>query len=148
MDSWGWNQGSEVKEQKFCLPQGSLDTRLPLIPRDPTCYSSPLMKVAAYGGQVIVKVLAHFLKRFYLFIFRLRKRGGGREGEKHQSVASCMHPDWGLNLQPRNVPWPGIELVTFCFAGWCPTNWATLVRAAHTFLTTGSLPTLALWLEE
>ena len=24
--------------------------------------------------------------------------------EKHQSVACCTHPDWGLNLQPRYVP--------------------------------------------
>ena len=30
-----------------------------------------------------------------------------REREKHQLVASCMHPDRGLNLQPRCVPWPG-----------------------------------------
>ena len=38
--------------------------------------------------------------------------GHGREGEwernidvreKHQSVASCLHPDWGQNLQPRRV---------------------------------------------
>ena len=27
-----------------------------------------------------------FLKRFYLFIFRERKREGGRKGEKHQCV--------------------------------------------------------------
>ena len=24
--------------------------------------------------------------------------------EKHQSVASCMHTDWGLNPQPFAVP--------------------------------------------
>ena len=33
--------------------------------------------------------------------------------EKHQSVASRMHPNWGPHLQPRYVPWLGIELVTF-----------------------------------
>ena len=33
-----------------------------------------------------------------------------------------------LNLQPRYVPWPGIQPMTFHFAGWCPTNWASLVR--------------------
>ena len=24
--------------------------------------------------------------------------------EKHPLVASCTHPDWGPNLQPRDVP--------------------------------------------
>ena len=24
--------------------------------------------------------------------------------EERQSVASCKHPDWGMNLQPRCVP--------------------------------------------
>ena len=35
--------------------------------------------------------------------------------EKHQLVASHTHPDWGLNPQPRYVPWPGIKPATF----WC-----------------------------
>ena len=34
---------------------------------------------------------------------------------KHQSVASCMVPDQGLNPQPKYMPWPGIQLETF----WC-----------------------------
>ena len=35
----------------------------------------------------------------------LRGEGRGeREGEKHQLVASHMHTDWGVNLQPRHVP--------------------------------------------
>ena len=54
-----------------------------------------------------------FLKRFYLFIFRQRRREGERKGEKHQcAVASrvpwtgdlaCnpdMCPDWESNQQP------------------------------------------------
>ena len=55
--------------------------------------------------------------------------------EKHQSVASCMqhHLDWGPKPQPRHMPWLGIEPATFCFAGWCSTNWATLVRASLWF---------------
>ena len=61
-------------------------------------------------------------KRFYLFTFRDRGREGENEGntdvrEKHRSVASHMLPDPKSNWQH------------FCFAGWCPTNWATLVRA-------------------
>ena len=60
-----------------------------------------------------------------LFCFIL-ERWEGREKEKerdtdvrekHRLVASRMHPDWGLNSQPRHVPRPGIELATFCFAG-------------------------------
>ena len=33
-------------------------------------------------------------------------RKGGREegGKERRSVTSCMHPDWGSNLQPRFVP--------------------------------------------
>ena len=61
--------------------------------------------------------------RFYLFSFRER----GREGEKeknidireiHRLVASCRPPTKGPGLQPRHVPWLGIEQVTFQFVGW------------------------------
>ena len=38
-----------------------------------------------------------------------------------------MRPYWGPNLQPTHVPWLGTELEAFCFAEWCPANWATLV---------------------
>ena len=44
----------------------------------------------------------------YVFIdFRDRGRGVGENidvREKHQLVASCTHPDGGLNLKPRYVP--------------------------------------------
>ena len=41
--------------------------------------------------------------------FSKREREEEKEGninmrEKHQSVASCIHPDWGLNPHPRPVP--------------------------------------------
>ena len=38
-----------------------------------------------------------------------------------------------LNPQPRHVPWPGIEQVTFHFVGQHPTHWATPVRADAVF---------------
>ena len=41
-----------------------------------------------------------------LIDFRERGREGEREGEKHPLVASLTCPDWGLDLQPRHVPWP------------------------------------------
>ena len=57
-----------------------------------------------------------FFKRFYLFIFRERRREGEREGEKHQCVVASheaptgdlphnpvMCSDWELNQQPFGV---------------------------------------------
>ena len=75
--------------------------------------------------------LCHFLKRFYLFIFREGK-GEWREGEKHQCVvASCvpptgdlvrnpgMCPVWNLNQQPFG-PQPALNPLSHtnqgCFA--------------------------------
>ena len=41
---------------------------------------------------------------------------GERERETLIGV-SCMHPNWGLNPQPRYEPWPGIEPANFqCIA--------------------------------
>lgn len=37
--------------------------------------------------------------------------------EKHRSVASSKRPYWGLNSQPRHVPRPGIETLTFLVYG-------------------------------
>ena len=37
----------------------------------------------------------NFLKRFYLFIFRERRREGEREGEKHQCVVAFHTPSTG-----------------------------------------------------
>ena len=43
-----------------------------------------------------------------LFYSYLRERGWERENinvrEKYRLVAPHMHPDWGLNPQPRHVP--------------------------------------------
>ena len=38
-------------------------------------------------------------------------------------------PCWGPGLQPRHVPWLGIEPATLWFAGQCSICWATLARA-------------------
>ena len=35
--------------------------------------------------------------------------------EKHQLADALTCPNWGLNLQPRHVPWLGIKPVPFCF---------------------------------
>lgn len=36
-------------------------------------------------------------------------REKGRQKEKLWLVASWKLPNWGWNLQPRYVPWPGME---------------------------------------
>ena len=56
-----------------------------------------------------------------MYLFRERGREGEREGEKHpcerETSISCLShtPNWGPGLQPRHVPWLGIEPVTFLF---------------------------------
>ena len=77
----------------------------------------------------------------YLFIYIGRM---GRKREKHHcvretSISCLLHtPNWGPGLQPRDVPWLGIKLSTFQFAGQLPAHWVTTVRA-RIFLIT-SLP--------
>ena len=45
----------------------------------------------------------------------------------------------GTRPQPRHVPWPGIELATFPFAGWWPTHtswgWMKLLRPSTLWIT-------------
>ena len=54
--------------------------------------------------------------------------------EKHRLVASCPHPNRGLNMQPRYVPWPGIEPATFwCAAGCSKQLRSTLPEWASAF---------------
>ena len=77
--------------------------------------------------------LSFFFKNIF-FLLLILEKGKKRERnvhvrEKHQSVASCTRPDWGLNPHPRHVPWLGIKPTTFWFVGRHPTNWATLARA-------------------
>ena len=48
-------------------------------------------------------IFNHFKRRFYLFIFRERRREGEREGENHQCVvASHMPPTGDLAHNPGN----------------------------------------------
>ena len=46
----------------------------------------------------------HFLKDFYLFIFRERVKEGEREGERHQSIASHVPPNEDLAHNPGMCP--------------------------------------------
>ena len=65
----------------------------------------------------------------------------GREKEKernlHRLFLTRLQP--GTRPQPRHVPWPGIELATFPFAGWWPTHtswgWMKLLRPSTLWIT-------------
>ena len=53
--------------------------------------------------------LTALFKRFYLFIFRERKR----EGEEHRFIASHVNPIQEPNLQPWHMPCMGIKPASF-----------------------------------
>ena len=60
---------------------------------------------SAWDDSLISLFLILFI---YLFLERGERREKERERnidvrERHQSVASCMCPDWGLNTQPKYV---------------------------------------------
>ena len=69
-----------------------------------------------------------FFLTLILFFILIREKETSM-WEKHQSAVSCTRPNWGLNLQSRYVPWPGIELVTFWLQNDARSSWATLARA-------------------
>ena len=59
-------------------------------------------------------------------------------------------PHWGPGLQPRYMPWRGIEPATLWFAGWCSIHWATPARAeiSKYWLYTGKQTIIETVLEE
>ena len=78
-----------------------------------------------------------------LFIYLFLERGEGRKTERERSIKverdtsiGCLSPphNWGPGLQPRHVPWLGIEPVTFQFAGQRSVHWATPARAICLFV--------------
>ena len=76
----------------------------------------------------------YIFKRFYLFTFRERK--GGRKRGRETSMCGCFlsTPYGERGLQPRHMPWLGIELVTLWFAGCYSILLATPARACLFFL--------------
>ena len=88
---------------------------------------------------MLYTLFLNFFKRFLKFIFREREKEGEAEGEKYlcerETSIGCLFyvPQLGTKLQPRHVPWleiwPRIQMVNFCCAGWCPSNWATVFGA-------------------
>ena len=66
-----------------------------------------------------------------LFIYFYREGKGRRKRGRETSMCGCLShaPYWGPGLQPRHVPWLGIELETLWFTGRHPIHWATPARA-------------------
>ena len=64
-------------------------------------------------------------------VFFFLTRGKGKERLRETSMCGCLShvPYWGPGLQPRHVPWLGIELVTLWFAVQCSIHWVTPDRA-------------------
>ena len=51
----------------------------------------------------------HWMIYFYCFLERAR----GKWRERSTSWWTYVFPDWGMNSQPRYVPWPGFKPTTF-----------------------------------
>ena len=71
--------------------------------------------------------ICSFLKKILFFL----EGKGVRQRGKETSVCGCLSntPHWGPGLQPRHVPWLGIEPVTLWFTGQHSVHWATRARA-------------------
>ena len=71
-----------------------------------------------------------------LFIYFLQSRKGGRKRGRETSMCGCLLcvSYWGPGLQPRHVPWLGIQLAALWFKGWHSIHWTTPAREYLTFL--------------
>ena len=90
------------------------------------------------SGAVLLKVKSFdcFLNTFFYFwifffkdfIYFLERRG---ERKRETSMCGCLSCTsyWGPGLQPRHMPWLGIEPATLWFAGLHSIHWATTARA-------------------
>ena len=74
----------------------------------------------------------HFLKRFYLFIFRERGKGG-RVGGRETSMCGCLSctPYWGCGPQHRHVPETRNQTRDPLIHSLALHHWATPARVKH-----------------
>ena len=79
-----------------------------------------LSGLAWFTSQTSMKLgFVFFLNLHQRICLLIWEREREIEREKHQMVASHMHPDWGSNPQPRYVPWPGMKPASCWCMGWC-----------------------------
>ena len=74
-------------------------------------YAKLLIVVISRDGTIRT-----FFERYFIYLFLERGKGGRKRG-RETSICGCLSrgPHWGPGLQPRHVPWLGIELVTLWF---------------------------------
>ena len=141
--------GTDVRDGLGVLPQIFYQTP----PKHPKQTSSVSKKCVCYANMpykcsfetvpspsLSAKLLLSNPSLFLInLLFTFRERGR-KEKEKERNikmwekhligclVASCIPPNWGPGLKPRQVPWLGIELATFPSAGWYSIHCATPSR--------------------
>ena len=88
-----------------------------------------LSKILSRSIHVVTNGSIYFFLEI-LFIFREGLEGRRKRG-RETSMCCCLlcAPYWGPGLQPRHVPWLGIEPVTLWFADQYSIYWATPARA-------------------
>ena len=94
------------------------------------CYSHLLHQIIQvhYTFEYLANnFFGSFLKDFISF-----QRGGQRGRKRGRETSMCgwlsCTPYWGPGPQPQHVPWLGLKLVTFWFAGQRSIHWATPAR--------------------
>ena len=76
--------------------------------------------------------MSPFFKKDFIYLFLDRGEGKEKERERNINVwSSLMGPplETKPGLQPRHVPWLGIEPMTLWLTGWHSIHWATTARA-------------------
>ena len=94
------------------------------------CHIDTIIIIFIFNIRTILK---YFLNILFIYF---REGKGGRKRGRETSMCGCLScvPRWGPGLQPRHVPWLGIELVPLWFAGQSSIHWATAARAIHTII--------------
>ena len=116
----------------FLLLKKQFSKNSQVFPRSSHWAGSLKCNVYDFRQDLFIRLSWFSFFSFFICVLILEREERNRNidvREKHQLAASQTCPDRILNPQPRHVPWPGIELATFWFAGQHPTHWATLIRA-------------------
>ena len=80
---------------------------------------------------------------FFVFLFYRKRDRNIDVREKHQSVASGMYLNQGLNPQPRHVPWLGIKPTALPSTGGCSNQQSHTGQSGYDSLTETN--TITVW---